>query len=237
MASETHHRATIFPGSLGSFSSQSVPSLAAQRAEGAPTTKIGGSGLLRKRKLLSDPITENTTENVAAPRKHTKQGTKAKPMDSVLSESPWKKYKKIDKETFGEDGTFPVLDYKKLDAKEGDAVLFILKDFARDDHARTIQRIKHPRFLAVQDIFYVERAYSVVFEHMPLSLFELRGLSPMNENCLAAILGQGLSYLEKANLGHGKLTCSNILIDAKGHIKIYKWSFPILTHFFNQPVS
>lgn len=76
-----------------------------------------------------------------------------------------------------------------MTSKGKDLGLFIMKDFTDCDQIDAIRRIKHPRFVAVQEMFHTENRYSVIFEYIPISLLELR-LPFLNENDLTAIVGQ-----------------------------------------------
>ncbi|KAH9905236.1 kinase-like domain-containing protein [Xylariomycetidae sp. FL2044] len=101
----------------------------------------------------------------------------------------------------------------------------LCKDQA-DNQVRMIHKLSHTHLIGVQDIFGYRNSYYIAFEFMPLSLSELAGNPLIDEPRLASILGQvldGLAYLESKGLEHGKLTCSNILINLAGEVKI--WAF------------
>ncbi|KAI1382575.1 uncharacterized protein F4822DRAFT_441800 [Hypoxylon trugodes] len=230
----TDHRLTRFPGggpcvdplqppAAPSSDPKGFPPPTTQKARvdhkgggGAPSLKADTLGLLRKKRHPGD-------SPAAPPPKHLKRSARVGNVIPELPEQPEEWYKKIGELTLGVERRITVLDYKKITSKGKDSGLFMMKDFASGDQIDAIRKIKHPHFLAVQEVFLIENRYSVVFQYMPLSLLELR-LPFLNENDLTAIIGQildGLSYLEKAGLKHGQLTCSNILVDFDGTVKIW----------------
>ncbi|KAH7111053.1 kinase-like domain-containing protein [Dendryphion nanum] len=92
-----------------------------------------------------------------------------------------------------------------------------------EDKLHVLQRIRHPNFVSAFDAFRFEQSLYIVFEHMPISLQHVAGNPYINELRLASILGQileGLAYLETKGLEHGSLTCSNVLINLDGYVKI-----------------
>ncbi|CZT07743.1 uncharacterized protein RCO7_11235 [Rhynchosporium graminicola] len=104
---------------------------------------------------------------------------------------------------------------------------FIVKRFSGPDMAsklRMLQRIRHANFISVLQRFSFEDSYYAVFDHISVSLARIVTSPPYLRICeLAAILFQileAVSYLEKQNLEHGSLNCSNILLSPRGVIKI-----------------
>ncbi|KAH6951138.1 kinase-like domain-containing protein, partial [Ilyonectria robusta] len=94
---------------------------------------------------------------------------------------------------------------------------------ARDEVAM-VQSIKHENFVKALAVYGAGDDLTVAFEFVPLSLQEVVVNRRLNESELACILKQvvnGLLYLEQHDWGHPKLTCSNVLIDHGGHVKIW----------------
>ncbi|PSN59201.1 kinase-like protein, partial [Corynespora cassiicola Philippines] len=136
--------------------------------------------------------------------------------------SPWSSYEEIHSlrlgidfwVTYAERRAFP---YEEYSIRHFPGIL-------DEDKLQILQKIRHPNFVTVVDIFQFEEATHVVFEHMPISLHDLSKISNRIDTIrLAAILGQvvnGLVYLSDNGLEHGSLTCSNILVSRKGEVKI-----------------
>ncbi|KAH6698189.1 kinase-like domain-containing protein [Leptodontidium sp. MPI-SDFR-AT-0119] len=104
---------------------------------------------------------------------------------------------------------------------------FIVKRFSGPDMAsklRMLQRIRHVNFLSVVQRFSFENSYYAVFDHVSVSLEHVVASPPYLRICeLAAILFQileAVAYLERQNLEHGSLNCSNVLLSPQGVIKI-----------------
>ncbi|KFZ16912.1 hypothetical protein V501_02011 [Pseudogymnoascus sp. VKM F-4519 (FW-2642)] len=85
-------------------------------------------------------------------------------------------------------------------------------------------RVRHPNIVEALDAFTTETSLYIVLEHMPISLYQIvESAKYPTEPELAAILGQvldGLVYLESEGLEHRSLSCPNIMISAKGDVKI-----------------
>ncbi|KAH8707828.1 Serine/threonine-protein kinase PAK 2 [Beauveria bassiana] len=148
---------------------------------------------------------------------------------TVLSESPWTCYNELYSLQFGTSVHFSIAERKQFQPEENP--LCIVKRFSAVDAQeciQSVQRIRHPQFVQALDFFLVQEEYFVAFEYMPLSLAEVAGNPLMNDLRLSSMLGQvvdGLLYLEKNSLGHGQLTCSNILIDTSGSVKLWGQEF------------
>ncbi|KFY50096.1 hypothetical protein V495_00351 [Pseudogymnoascus sp. VKM F-4514 (FW-929)] len=139
---------------------------------------------------------------------------------AIKRESPWDSFREHYKLNFGE-----FVSVASNRAYPHD--LFIVKrlkgpDYARD--VRLLQTVCHNNFHDMLECFSFEGAYYAVFEHVPISLAHVAKSPPfLTEVELAAILGQileGLAYLASNGLEHGSLSCSNILLDTDGNIKI-----------------
>lgn len=149
----------------------------------------------------------------------------------ILYVSPWTKYGKCFELQFGSNPYVVVAGPSATAAdSDSDTVLVQrLRGINEQVQVQSIQRIQHPSFLAAQEIFYCEEVFSVSFDFMPISLAELAGNPLLADIHLACILGQvleGLVYLERNKLEHGRLTCANILVDQNGSVKICRL-FPI----------
>ncbi|KAM3547201.1 hypothetical protein ARSEF4850_010161, partial [Beauveria asiatica] len=86
-----------------------------------------------------------------------------------------------------------------------------------------LELAQHPNFATAYEIYKLEDSYLIVFEHLPLSLAEVVGNPYLTGPRLAAIIGQvvkALELLEQHNLRHNHLTCSNILLDPNGRVKL-----------------
>ncbi|KFY32537.1 hypothetical protein V493_00088 [Pseudogymnoascus sp. VKM F-4281 (FW-2241)] len=144
----------------------------------------------------------------------------AKLFKTIKWESPWDSFREHYKLNFGE-----FVSVASNRAYPHD--LFIVKrlkgpDYARD--VRLLRTVRHNNFHDMLECFSFEGAYYAVFEHVPISLAHVAKSPPfLTEVELAAILGQilkGLAYLALKGLEHGSLSCSNILLDTDGNIKI-----------------
>ncbi|PIG82694.1 hypothetical protein AARAC_010894 [Aspergillus arachidicola] len=173
-----------------------------------------------------------------SPRQETQHYASEKPVAaSVVHNSIWKHYDKLFALQFGGGDYFTVAEKSAMNPEESPVI--IVKRIAGNDRIKTIQKIQHERFVRAQEFFTAENAYFVAFEFMPLSIAEFMGHPLMNELRLASILGQvsdvallmiptdgmqvidGLAYLERKSMQHGQLTCSNILVDSIGNVKLW----------------
>ncbi|KAH7229943.1 kinase-like domain-containing protein, partial [Fusarium solani] len=94
---------------------------------------------------------------------------------------------------------------------------------ARDEVAM-VQSIKHENFVKALAVYGEGDDLTIAFEFVPISLSEVVANRRLDESELACILKQvanGLLYLEQHDWGHSELTCSNVLIDHGGHVKIW----------------
>ncbi|KAK6831688.1 hypothetical protein RU639_002588 [Aspergillus parasiticus] len=158
-----------------------------------------------------------------SPRQETQHYASEKPVAaSVVRNSIWKHYDKLFGLQFGSGDYFTVAEKSAMNPEESPVI--IVKRIAGNDRIKTIQKIQHERFVRAQEFFTAENAYFVAFEFMPLSIAEFMEHPLMNELRLASILGQvidGLAYLERKSMQHGQLTCSNILVDSIGNVKLW----------------
>lgn len=102
----------------------------------------------------------------------------------------------------------------------------ILKTFTgprAENQVQAIRRTQHNRFVDAKDFLPIDDGYFVTFEFMPLALCEIAGKPLLDDLRLACVVGQivdGLLYLERNGLQHSNITCSNILVDLFGNVKI-----------------
>jgi hypothetical protein len=108
----------------------------------------------------------------------------------VVSEPPWKKYQMLYKIQFGDSTYFSVA--QDAFSSQHRKLAIIQKLFGDDaeDQVRSIQQIRHPRFLACHEVFSFEGSSAVAFEFISLSLAELAGNPLLDELGLASIMGQ-----------------------------------------------
>lgn len=160
--------------------------------------------------------------------------TQTTPGSSGTHETLWDTCVELYSLQFGNSNYFPIVE--QTQSLSDEYPIYIVKRFSGvnvEERINFIQRIKHEQFVQPRHIFSVENERFVTFEFMPLSLAEIEGNPLMNDFRLASILGQvvqGLLYLEENSLSHTKLTCSNILIDIHGTVKLWGQEF-IRTHF------
>ncbi|KAM3563045.1 hypothetical protein ARSEF4850_002512 [Beauveria asiatica] len=177
-----------------------------------------------------------TSHTVIPPRKQEDlPRTQMAANPPVVHESLWNSYKELYSIQFGNDAYFPVAQRTKLQPDKHS--LCIVKRFAGanvDGHIHAIRQVDHQQFVQAQRIFSVQNELFVTFEFMPVSLAEVEGNPLLDDLQLASILGQvvdGLLYLKNNSLGHGQLTCSNILVDMHGNVKL--WGQEFLHDHFN----
>ncbi|KAH6714533.1 kinase-like domain-containing protein [Leptodontidium sp. MPI-SDFR-AT-0119] len=86
------------------------------------------------------------------------------------------------------------------------------------------RQLQHRNIVTAFEAFTTDNGLYIVLEHMPLSLERIvRSPAYPNERQLATILGQvvtGMAYLAAERFEHGSLTCSNILLNTDGDVKI-----------------
>ncbi|OAQ60866.2 kinase domain-containing protein [Pochonia chlamydosporia 170] len=148
---------------------------------------------------------------------------------SKKPKSPWTGYIKLYSLQFGASDYFQVAEevFKKKDSNPDHNPVVIVKSFSNAEAKscmQYIQRINHKNFVPVRNFFSTNGESFIAFEFMPLSLSELAGHPLMDDCRLASILGQivdGLVYLDDHCLEHTQLTCSNILVDTAGNVKLW----------------
>ncbi|KAI6080159.1 kinase-like domain-containing protein [Hypoxylon rubiginosum] len=193
-------------------------------------------GLLSKRlpqsplALISHSIGEQTpgrlpnqNENHSlTARKRSPDNIRTSQPISVMRHSPWDTYKALYQLQLGDSEPTIVAEERTISPKSRFSPA-VIRHMSGLDEIQRIQQIRHENFVTVLAIFDHEGSYTVAFEYMPLSLLEVAGNPLLKELQLASIVGQilhGLLYLAKDNLEHGQLTCSNVLIDLEGCIKL-----------------
>jgi hypothetical protein len=241
MASERRKRDTVFPGSNEWADAPRTPSArngvtdvpassqlpdAQTRSRGKAPSPEGNHGTIRSKRWVykSGP----SLTNLVTRQTEIKHAVKASEYVSILQESPWNKYRKVFKLQFGDDQYYNTVAQKKDASPDGQFPLALMRNFLepRDDHqTQLIPRTNHPNSVSLKEIFDIDGVSTASYEFMPLSLSEVAGNPLLEELDLASILGQvlaGLSYLEEKGLEHGRLACSNILIDLDGSVKLCK---------------
>ncbi|RSL52062.1 hypothetical protein CEP51_015114 [Fusarium floridanum] len=150
------------------------------------------------------------------------RGERATDCMLVKAASPWTTYEKICTVNLGENETMMIAERRGI---SGDVVairLFALADASTK--MEVIRSIQHPSFVTAHEIYQFKGKYYVVYEHMARSLQDVVGNPYLNDDRLAAIIGQiveGLHYLEKRGLHHGRLSSSQVLLHPNGNVKIY----------------
>ncbi|KAH6701331.1 kinase-like domain-containing protein [Leptodontidium sp. MPI-SDFR-AT-0119] len=187
-----------------------------------PTTEQR-STVTKRQKITT--ATENTTltgsdHKALAIVRAVDQGVSVLDSLSIRYESPWTSLRSDYELNLG---GFVIIASDRGNERDS----FIVKRFSGPDMAskpRMLQRIRHVNFLAVLQRFSFEDSYYAVFDHISISLAHIVTSPPYLRICeLAAILFQileAVSYLDKQNLEHGSLSCSNILLTPQGVIKI-----------------
>ncbi|KAK5209213.1 hypothetical protein LTR41_004748 [Exophiala xenobiotica] len=135
-------------------------------------------------------------------------------------ESPWKQYEKVyDLELAGavevavrKTAPIHLVHVRKFSNAESEKVLHLFR------------QLQHRNIVTALDVFADSDGLYVVLEHMSIALERIVN-SPAypTEQQLAAILGQllnGIVYLAEEGFEHGRLSCSNILLNTDGTLKI-----------------
>ncbi|KAH7305373.1 kinase-like domain-containing protein [Rhexocercosporidium sp. MPI-PUGE-AT-0058] len=138
----------------------------------------------------------------------------------MLWESPWKTYEKIYDVELG--GLVAV-----AVRKAGPVELVHVRAFETQAATKTLyvyRQLQHQNIVTALEAFTTDDSLYIVVEHMPISLEQIvRSPAYPNERQLAAILSQvvtGVAYLATEGFEHGSLTCSNILLNTDGDVKI-----------------
>lgn len=211
---------------------------------------LAGVGLHRDKSVQNESKPREISQSVPYPSPLKKLYNTASTQPSVIEKLvvspeqnlPWRSYKKLYALQFGDSPYFPI--GEKTTITTGKTSMVIVKTIAGSKQSpsmKLIQSITHDRFVQVVDIFATEECCSIAFEFLPISLAEFMGNPLMSELRLAAILSQvnapfsislsnglanesqimeGLAFLEKNFLCHTRLSCSNVLVDSDGNVKI-----------------
>ncbi|KAI6080080.1 hypothetical protein F4821DRAFT_105910 [Hypoxylon rubiginosum] len=149
---------------------------------------------------------------------------------SVMRHSPWDMYEALYRLQLG-DSESAIVAQERTISPDNRLSPVVIRQVSGLDAIRRVQQIRHDNFVTALAIFDHDGSYTVAFEYMPLSLLEVAGNPLLKELQLASIVGQilhGLRYLADSDLEHGQLTCSNVLIDLEGCVKLRKsFLFPV----------
>ncbi|EJP60717.1 uncharacterized protein BBA_10335 [Beauveria bassiana ARSEF 2860] len=143
----------------------------------------------------------------------------------VAVKVPQDTYRRLFDLQLGESNYFTVAEEDRSHPERQSVV--IIKTFtgpAAKSQIQAIRRIQHNRFVDAKEFLPIDEGYLVSFEFMPLALCEIAGNPLLNDVRLASVVGQivdGLLYLEQNGLEHSSLTCSNVLVDLFGNVKIW----------------
>ncbi|KAH8799662.1 kinase-like domain-containing protein [Xylogone sp. PMI_703] len=148
-------------------------------------------------------------------------GVRARGYVMTKEGSPWRNYKRIYQLRLGVGDHVTIAEHKSHPFD-----LVTMRCFSGPrvgEKLDMLQQIQHPNFVSAFEAFRFEQSLYIVFEHMPISLHYIAGNPYINKLRLASVLGQilgGLAYLGTKGLEHDSLTCSNILINPDGDVKI-----------------
>ncbi|KAF8855967.1 kinase-like protein [Acephala macrosclerotiorum] len=135
-------------------------------------------------------------------------------------ESPWVRYEKIYDVELG--GPIKVAVRKAPFVKLVHVRAFSIQAAAETLHV--FRQLQHRNLVSALEAFTIDDGLYIVLEHMPISLERIvRSPAYPDERQLAAILGQvvtGMAYLTAEGFEHWSLTCSNILLNMDGDVKI-----------------
>ncbi|KAH6703064.1 kinase-like domain-containing protein [Leptodontidium sp. MPI-SDFR-AT-0119] len=135
-------------------------------------------------------------------------------------ESPWKKYEKFYDVELG--GPVEVAIRKAAPVELVHVRAFVTQ--AAEKTLHVYRQLQHPNIVTALEAFTTDSGLYIVLEHMPLSLEPIvRSPAYPDARQLAAILGQiitGVAYIAAEGFEHGSLTCSNILLNTDGDVKI-----------------
>ena len=193
-----------------------------------------------KRKRMGSPE-DDTFNTEAGPLdlilpQATDAGIRSHEYVGIQNESPWQSLQKVYELKL--DG-FIYVAIRKSPSCE----LVTVKNFLGSDKDRKVKRLQqtqHENFVGFLEAFQSDGSVHVILEYIPISLAHIvKSPAYPTELQLAAILGQvnrlllgkktdakktqilaGLNFLASKSLEHGALTCSNVLVNGDGVIKI-----------------
>ncbi|RSL42079.1 hypothetical protein CEP54_015610 [Fusarium duplospermum] len=114
------------------------------------------------------------------------------------------------------------------DPKQTSVILWNITGPSGRDQVSVVRTINHKSFVRGLGVYPTPEAFVVAYEFLPMSLLEIATSRKLRGPEMACILKQildGLLYLEELNLGLPELTCSNILLDTSGQVKIWGQHF------------
>lgn len=187
---------------------------------------------------LADTL-DITTETAKAQSSIVRSAVRGPLQLRAAFESPWGKYEKIyDVELGG-----PV----EVAVRKGPPVQLVhVRTFTTQAAEKTLhlfRQLQHRNITIALEAFTTDHGLYIILERMPLALERIvRSPAYPDERQLAAILGQvsfpelpkhtltteqvvtGVAYLAAEGFEHGSLTCSNILLNTDGDVKISELS-------------
>lgn len=185
-----------------------------------------------KSQVLAEPESTNPTPAKKLPTKDRPNPFRGVPASTipgiqpfvlpltVKEQSPWKSYDRDYQTELG--GPVTV-----AERKEPASGLVVVKEFSRanaESRLSMLRQVLDSYFVSCIEIFHFEDRLYMVSEHMTMSLLQIVAAPRYpRENHVAAIIGQilgGITFLESHNLVHGDMTCSNVLVNQEGVIKI-----------------
>ncbi|KAK2666458.1 Serine-threonine/tyrosine-protein kinase, catalytic domain [Fusarium oxysporum f. sp. vasinfectum] len=117
-----------------------------------------------------------------------------------------------------------------LDEKQSSVLFWTLSGSESEEQVSVVRKIENRRFVKGIGVYTMPTPgeFTVVYEFMPVSLAEIAASRKVRGPELAYILKQildGLLYLEEHDIGHPELSCSNVLLDTSGQVKIWGQHF------------
>ncbi|KAG7404310.1 putative serine/threonine-protein kinase MRK1-like protein [Fusarium oxysporum f. sp. rapae] len=112
-----------------------------------------------------------------------------------------------------------------LDEKQTGVFFWSLSGSESKDQVSIVRKIENKKFVKGIGVYTMPTPgeFIVAYEFMPVSLAEIAASRKVRGPELAYILKQildGLLYLEELDMGHPELSCSNVLLDTSGEVKI-----------------
>ncbi|RBR26539.1 uncharacterized protein FIESC28_00656 [Fusarium coffeatum] len=113
--------------------------------------------------------------------------------------------------------------------------LWDVRDTDAKDQVRIALRIDDEHFVKFIRGYQVSTGFVIAYESFGVSLVEFAMCRGFEEPVLVCILRQiisGLEYLDQEGIDHPKLSCSNVVVDASGQVKIcMAISYPLPTPY------